>query len=92
MQHTGVLCSINFYRERHIPHCFILPLPPAQSQLCVLILTSPQIAGEGRGKLERSASVWRPHPCPLLGSGSLAIELGPSGFCFFNPTKHLKSD
>jgi hypothetical protein len=62
MQHTGVLCSINFYRERHAPHCFILPLPQALSQLCVLILTSLQIAGEGRGKLEIRASVWRPRP------------------------------
>lgn len=81
MQHTGVLCSINFYWERHGPHCFILPLPQAPSQLCVLTLTSLQIAGEGRGKIEIAASSMETLPRSCC-SGSLATELGPSGFYF----------
>lgn len=34
MQHTGVLCSINFYWERHGPHCFILPPPGTKPTVC----------------------------------------------------------
>lgn len=81
MQHTGELCSIKFYGERHIPHCFILPLPQAPSQLCVLILASLKRAGEGRGYIEIAASSMETLPRSCC-SGSLAIELGPSGFYF----------